>query len=76
MSVKTFVNYAQELLATISNIINSCGYQEDAGVCAVLIDSMAYLCHSEVVDIESTFEALYPQFKVEKRQFIEHFKIL
>ena len=61
--------YAQELLATISNLINNCTHQEDAGVCAILIDAMAFLCHSEVIDIESTFNALYPQFKAEKRFF-------
>lgn len=59
--------YAQELLATISSLLNMCSHAEDAGVCAILIDSMAYLCHTLVVDIESTFNALYPQFKNEKR---------
>jgi hypothetical protein len=62
--------YAQELLATISNLINNCNHQEDAGICAILIDTMAFLCHSEVVDIQSTFNALYPQFKNEKRLLV------
>lgn len=59
--------YAQELLATISNLINHCGQKNDAGICAVLIDTMAMLCETEVVDMVSTFGALQPQFKNEKR---------
>jgi len=59
--------YAQELLATISNLINRCNQTDHAGISAILIDTMAVLCQTEVVDMVSTFSALHPQFKNEKR---------
>ena len=59
--------YAQEFLATISNLINYCNQPGDGGVCAVLINALAVLCETEVVDMKSTFNALYPQFKNETR---------
>lgn len=59
--------YAQELLASISGLINICSQKGDGGVCGVLIDTMAVLCESEVVDMPSTWQALYPQFRSEKR---------
>lgn len=62
--------YAQELLATISNLLNSCTQPNDQGVCAILIDSLAFLCESEVVDMISTWNALEPQFKNEKGIFL------
>ncbi len=59
--------YAQELLATISTLINICNQKAHAGISAILVDTMAALCHTEVVDMVSTFSALHPQFKNEKR---------
>ncbi len=59
--------YAQELLATISTLINICNQKAHAGISAILVDTMAVLCQTEVVDMVSTFSALHPQFKNEKR---------
>ncbi|CAF0861948.1 unnamed protein product [Brachionus calyciflorus] len=59
--------YAQELLATISNLLNQCTQINDQGICSILIDTLAYLCETEVVDMMSTWNALLPQFKNEKR---------
>lgn len=59
--------YAQELLATISSLINFCSQKSDGGICGCLIDTMAVLCETEVVDMASTWNALLPQFKGEKR---------
>ena len=60
--------YAQELLATISNMMNMCSrLSGDQGVCAILIDTLAVLCESEVVDMVSTWQALQAQFRQEKR---------
>lgn len=59
--------YAQELLATISNLLNYSSRPNDQGVSALLIDCLAFLCESEVVDMVSTWNALLPQFKNETR---------
>ncbi|RMZ94775.1 focadhesin isoform X1 [Brachionus plicatilis] len=59
--------YAQELLATISNLLNQCVHPNDEGICAILLDTISYLCESEVVDMMSTWTALLPQFNLEKR---------
>lgn len=59
--------YAQELLATISNLLNQSVHENDQGVSAILLDTISYLCESEVVDMMSTWSALLPQFKSEKR---------
>jgi hypothetical protein len=39
----------------------------DDGICALLIDTMSILCESEVVDMISTYKAIIPQFRTEKR---------
>lgn len=59
--------YAQELLATISNLLNQSVNQNDQGISAILLDTISYLCESEVVDMMSTWSALLSQFKTEKR---------
>lgn len=59
--------YAQELLATISSLLNQCVNKNDQGICALLLDTISYLCESEVVDMMSTWTAILPQFKSEKR---------
>lgn len=60
--------YAQELLATISSFMNSCSSQtSEQGVSALLIDSLAFLCESQVLDMKSTWSALNPQFRSENR---------
>ena len=59
--------YAKELLGTIFNLLNSCNLTNDEGVCAILIDTLALLCESEVVDMVSTWDALTGLFSKEKR---------
>lgn len=62
--------YAQELLATISSLLNQCGQKNDQGICAILLDTLGLLCESEVVDMMSTWNALWSQFKNEKRVLV------
>jgi len=59
--------YAQKLIATISSLLNTCNEKDDEGVCALLIDTLGFLCDCEVVDLVSTWNALVPLFKKEKR---------
>ena len=39
----------------------------DDGICAIMIDSLGIICQNEVIEINSTWQALYTQFKNEKR---------
>lgn len=39
----------------------------EQGVCALLIDSLAILCESQVLDMKSTWNALNAQYKSETR---------
>ena len=55
-------------------MLNGCNsLQNDEGICAILIDTLAILCESEVVDMVSTWDALASQFSKEKRYY---FKLL
>jgi hypothetical protein len=48
--------YVQELLASISNLLNYCDRKNDGGICAILIDTLGVLCETEVVDmVEKSF---------------------
>jgi hypothetical protein len=42
----------------------------DEGICAILIDALAFLCESEVVDMISTWDAMSSQFSKEKRYYL------
>jgi hypothetical protein len=50
--------YGLELLSTISNMLNTLNRDEDEGISAILIDTLACLCNSEVIDIKSAWTAL------------------
>lgn len=64
--------YAKELLGTIFSMLNGCNsLQNDEGICAILIDTLAILCESEVVDMVSTWDALASQFSKEKRYYFK-----
>jgi hypothetical protein len=38
-----------------------------AGISALLIDTLGYLCESQITDMKSTWDELMPKFKQEKR---------
>jgi hypothetical protein len=64
--------YASQLLSMISNLLNECNSIETFGVSTLLIDTLGFLCKNEYVDMKSTWTAMYPKFKNEKRiQVIE-----
>ncbi len=60
----------KQLLAKISGMINTMSgdlNDKTSGVAAIMIDTLGFLCDSQVIDMQSTWEELLPKFKQEKR---------
>jgi len=69
--------YAKELLGTIFSLLNGCSSMpNDEGICAILIDALAFLCESEVVDMISTWDAMSNQLSKEKRYYFSLLRYL
>jgi hypothetical protein len=62
--------YVKQLLAKISGMINTTSgdlNDKTSGVAAIMVDTLGFLCESQVIDMHSTWEELLPKFKQEKR---------
>ena len=65
--------YVEQLLAKISGLINTMSgdlNDKTSGVAALMIDTLGFLCESQVIDMQSTWEELLPKFKQEKRYLL------
>lgn len=62
--------YTPQLLSTISEFLNNYSSLESSGPSALLIDTLGYLCRSEIIEMKSTWNAISSKYKDEKRTLV------